>query len=76
MKIRIGNVLTGQRNLQGGFPQGALLGMLLYVLANNDLEDGFPDVLEIDKYIDDLFILEDVDMILDGRKDIANPPHC
>ena len=65
MKVKWNGKTSSERMLNGGGPQGGLLGILEYLSQTNDNTD-FIDEVDKFKFIDDLSILEKVNLISQG----------
>ena len=65
MKVKWNGEVSTQRHLNGGGPQGGLMGILEYLSQTNNNADFVPDD-ERFKFIDDLSILEKINLISVG----------
>ena len=65
MKVKWNGKISSERNLNGGGPQGGLLGILEYLSQTNDNVDFLSDDVKF-KFIDDLSILDIVNLVSQG----------
>ena len=65
MKVKWNGEVSCERDLNGGGPQGGLMGILEYLSQTNDNADFIP-VDEKFKFIDDLSILDIINLISVG----------
>ena len=65
MRVRWHGVLSSERTLSGGGPQGSTLGLLEYLSQSNDNTEGIPQDKKY-KWLDDLTILETVNLLTIG----------
>ena len=65
MKVKWNGKISSARRLNGGGPQGGLLGILEYLSQTNNNTD-FVDVEDRFKFIDDLSVLDSINLISQG----------
>ena len=65
MKVKWKKMLSTNRSLPGGGPQGGILGILEYKSQSNKNTDNIDEKLKF-KYIDDLSVLEIINLIMAG----------
>ena len=65
MRVEWNGKVSSERNLNGGGPQGGLLGILEYLSQSNSNFDFLPEDAKF-KFIDNLSILEIINMISQG----------
>ena len=61
MQVKINNKTSSSYNLIGGFPQGSLIGQLLYIIGSDDAAEEVNDENKF-KYVDDLATLDAVNI--------------
>ena len=65
MTVKWHNLFSHLRNMPGGGPQGYILGLLLYLANSNDNADHIPVDMRF-KFVDDLSVLEEINLIMAG----------
>ena len=65
MRVRWHGVMSSERALSGGGPQGSTLGLLEYLSQSNDNTDSIPQDMKY-KWLDDLTVLEVINLLTIG----------